>query len=70
MFILQLSGLGIILVGSLVVSDVAEFNHFVEGRVMAPPVILIVTGAIVFIVASIGCFGAFTESRKLLIVVS
>ncbi|XP_002063400.2 CD151 antigen [Drosophila willistoni] len=62
-----LSGLGILIAGAIVLADVSEFNHFVEGRVLAPPVVLIVTGLIIFLIASFGCFGAIKESPNLLL---
>ncbi|XP_030387627.1 CD151 antigen [Scaptodrosophila lebanonensis] len=62
-----LSGLGILIAGSVVLADVNEFNHFVEGRVIAPPIVLIVTGLIIFLIASLGCFGAIKESPTLLL---
>ncbi|XP_023179701.1 23 kDa integral membrane protein [Drosophila hydei] len=62
-----LSGLGILVAGAIVLADVNEFNHFVEGRVMAPPIVLIVTGLIIFLIASLGCFGAIKESPTLLL---
>ncbi|XP_062134603.1 CD63 antigen [Drosophila sulfurigaster albostrigata] len=62
-----LSGLGILVAGAIVLADVNEFNHFVEGRVLAPPIVLIVTGLIIFLIASLGCFGAIKESPTLLL---
>lgn len=51
-------------------SDVGEFRHFMENRVLAPPVVLIVAGCIVFLVASLGCYGALRESYLMLMAVS
>lgn len=51
-------------------ADVGEYNHFMESRILAPPVVLIVAGAIVFIVAFLGCFGAVREKPNILIAVS
>lgn len=51
-------------------ADVGEYSHFMEGRILAPPIVLIVVGAIVFIVAFLGCFGAIRESYYLLMAVS
>lgn len=51
-------------------TDVGEFSHFMENRILAPPVVLIVAGAIVFIVAFLGCFGAVREKPSILIAVS
>jgi len=56
--------------GALVLTDVGEFNHFVEGRIMAPPIVLIVAGFIVFIIAFLGCYGAIKEHYNMLIAVS
>ena len=59
-----------LITGALVLADVGEFNHFIEGRVLAPPIVLIVVGALVFLVASLGCYGAIRESPPLLMMVS
>lgn len=40
-----------------------------EGRILAPPVVLIVAGCIVFLVASLGCYGAIRESYYMLMAV-
>uniref|UniRef100_A0A1Y1L9E2 Tetraspanin n=3 Tax=Photinus pyralis TaxID=7054 RepID=A0A1Y1L9E2_PHOPY len=64
--IFAISGIALIVAGAVVLSDVGEFNHFMEGRILAPPVVLIIVGAIVFIVAFLGCFGAIRESYYLL----
>lgn len=62
-----LSGIGIIAAGALVLADVGEFSHFIEGRIMAPPIVLIVAGSIVFIIAFLGCYGAIKENYNMLI---
>lgn len=62
----QISGLGLVIAGALVISDINEFNHFLEGRVTAPPIVLIITGAIIFLIASLGCYGAIRESTTML----
>ncbi|KAL1489342.1 hypothetical protein ABEB36_014256 [Hypothenemus hampei] len=61
-----ISGIGIIIAGALILSDVGEFKHFMEGRILAPPVVLIVAGCIVFLIASLGCYGAIRESYYML----
>ncbi|KAL0107896.1 hypothetical protein PUN28_014873 [Cardiocondyla obscurior] len=65
--IFAISGIGIIAAGAVVLSDVGEFDHFVEGRILAPPIVLIVAGSIVFIVAFLGCYGAIKEHYNMLI---
>lgn len=37
---------------------------------MGPPIVLIVAGSIVFIIAFLGCFGAIRESYNMLLAVS
>lgn len=69
-FLFQLSGIGLIVAGACVLADVGEFSHFLEGRLLTPPVVLIVVGCIVFFVASLGCYGAIRESYTLLMAVS
>jgi CD63 antigen len=69
-FKLQLSGLGLIIAGATVLADVGEFSHFIEAKVFAPPIVLIVAGVLVFLIASLGCYGAFRESPPLLNAVS
>lgn len=64
--LLQISGLGILIAGAVVLADIGEFSHFLEGRVTAPPIVLIVTGTIIFLIASLGCYGAIRESPTLL----
>lgn len=66
----QISGIGLIIAGSVVLSEVNEYGHFLEGKILAPPVVLIVAGCIIFLVASLGCYGAIRESYMLLVSVS
>ncbi|XP_012251676.2 CD63 antigen-like [Athalia rosae] len=66
--IFAISGIGIIAAGALVLSDVGDFNHFLESRIIAPPVVLIFAGCIVFFIAFLGCYGAIKENYTMLIV--
>ncbi len=63
---MQVSGLAIFITGSIVLSDINEFNHFLDGRVTASPIVLIVTGAIILLIASLGCYGAIRESPSMM----
>jgi len=56
--------------GAWVLADISEFDHFVESRIMAPPIVLIVAGSIVFAIAFLGCYGAIKEHYNILIAVS
>lgn len=53
----------------MVLADLNEFGHFLEGKITAPPIVLIVTGAVIFLIASLGCYGAIRESPKMLMLV-
>ncbi|XP_058464553.1 23 kDa integral membrane protein [Malaya genurostris] len=64
--IFAVSGLILLIAGILVLLDVNDYQHFVEDKLIAPPVVLIVVGTLVFLVASLGCYGAIKESPKLL----
>ncbi|XP_053687941.1 tetraspanin-6 [Sabethes cyaneus] len=64
--IFAVSGLILLIAGILVLLDVNDYQHFVEDKLTAPPVVLIVVGTFVFLVASLGCYGAIKESPKLL----
>ncbi|CAH2005552.1 unnamed protein product [Acanthoscelides obtectus] len=63
----HMSGLGIIIAGALVLADVSDFSHFVTSDLVGPPIVLIVMGAIIFLVASLGCYGAIRENYKMLV---
>lgn len=56
--------------GAYVLADVGEFSHFMEGRLIAPPIVLIVAGVIVFLIAFLGCYGAIRENYYMLMAVS
>ncbi|XP_054257840.1 CD63 antigen-like isoform X1 [Macrosteles quadrilineatus] len=65
--IFALSGLAVIMVGVLVLSEVGSYSHFLENKVLAPPIVLIVAGGIVFFIAFLGCCGAIKENYYMLI---
>lgn len=62
--------MGLLISGIVVLNDVTDFNHFLDGRITAPPIVLIVTGLLIFVIAFLGCYGALKESPKLLYAVS
>lgn len=66
--VFAISGLGILVAGAIVLADIKEFGYFMESKATAPPIVLIVTGLIIFLIASLGCFGAIRESPPLLLI--
>lgn len=65
--VFAISGIGIITAGAVVLSDSVDFHHFASNDLIGPPIVLIVAGSVVFLIAFLGCFGAIRESYKLLI---
>lgn len=65
--IFALSGVGIIVAGALVLSQFGDSQRFLEDRILAPPIVLIVAGSIVFLIAFLGCCGAIKENYLMLI---
>uniref|UniRef100_A0A1B6E2I7 Tetraspanin n=1 Tax=Clastoptera arizonana TaxID=38151 RepID=A0A1B6E2I7_9HEMI len=65
-----ITGICMILVGWAVDSIYFEYSHFLEMHFFTPPILLIVIGCIVFIVAFFGCCGAYKESTCMIMVFS
>ncbi|KAG8036139.1 hypothetical protein G9C98_004719 [Cotesia typhae] len=65
--VFSIAGLGILIVGCKILADVGNYNHFMGGRILAPAIVLIIIGIIVFVIAFLGCFGAVKEKHILLI---
>jgi CD63 antigen len=40
-----------------VLNDVSDYGHFLEGRITAPPIMLIIAGLLIFLIAFFGNFG-------------
>ncbi|KAK7790073.1 hypothetical protein R5R35_012996 [Gryllus longicercus] len=66
-FVFALAGLGLLVIGILLEKQVNEYDEFLNGKFHAPPIILIVVGSLIFIVAFFGCCGAIRESHCMLI---
>ncbi|XP_060528391.1 CD63 antigen-like isoform X2 [Cylas formicarius] len=63
---LTLSGIGIIIAGAFILTTMADFNRIAESDLVKLAIALIFAGAIVTIVAFIGCLGAMRESYVIL----
>ncbi|XP_033225415.1 CD63 antigen-like [Belonocnema kinseyi] len=68
--IFAISGIGVIAAGAAILADIGDFSRFLEARILAPPIVLIVAGVIVFIIAFLGCYGAIKENYNMLIAFS
>ncbi|XP_050313706.1 23 kDa integral membrane protein-like isoform X2 [Anthonomus grandis grandis] len=67
---LTLSGIGIIIAGCLILTEMADFNRIAESDLVKMAIAMIVGGALVTVVAFVGCLGAMRESYKLLMAFS
>ena len=51
------------------IHDTSDYGHFIDGKITAPPIVLIVLGLLILLIAVLGCYGALKESPKYLMVV-
>ncbi|KAK6625416.1 hypothetical protein RUM43_005714 [Polyplax serrata] len=64
----QLIGIALIVVGSLLLSNIASFEDLVKDEGMkTPQIFIIVVGIIIFFIATLGCCGAIRENKCMLI---
>ncbi|XP_061419467.1 CD63 antigen-like [Lethenteron reissneri] len=60
------SGLGLVIVGALAQANVGAFGKLSDNATTGAPVLLIVVGSIILVVAFFGCFGSIKENRCML----
>ncbi|KAJ8686417.1 hypothetical protein QAD02_022211 [Eretmocerus hayati] len=65
--LLTISGLGIIITGAVVLSNLYEFKYFLEGKPITASIALILVGVVIFGFAFVGCYGAVKERYNLLV---
>ncbi|KAJ8889762.1 hypothetical protein PR048_009265 [Dryococelus australis] len=63
----QVCGLGVVAAGGAVMYTMRQHEHFVSSPLLATPVVLIIAGCFIFLVAFLGCCGAIRESYNMLI---
>lgn len=63
-------GILLIVAGALAYADFGKYSHFLEGKIIVPPLILLVVGFFVFFIAFLGCCGAIKENYFMLLAVS
>jgi CD63 antigen len=74
MSLLQLCGLGLLVAGALTYANIDQVDYFLdrvsnEVNFSAPPIVLIVVGSIIFVIAFYGCCGAIRESHCMIVTV-
>jgi len=69
-FIFQISGIAILTVGALIQNFYSNYTDFLHGNFYVGPVLLIILGIIVFVVAFFGCCGAVKENLCMIMTVS
>merc|ERR1711868_2743 len=65
-FIFFLAGLGLIILGALVKTELKPYFDFYAGSVTELAVLFIVLGCVIFIIGFCGCWGAFKENYCML----
>lgn len=73
--LLQLCGLGLLIAGALTYVNIDKADHFMDKvneqvNFSAPPIVLMVIGSIIFVIAFFGCCGAIQESHCMIVTVS
>ena len=69
-FIFQISGIAILTVGALMQNFYSNYTDFLHGNFYVAPLLLIILGVIVFVVAFFGCCGAVKENLCMIMTVS
>ncbi|KFB47952.1 AGAP008527-PA-like protein [Anopheles sinensis] len=68
-FSLKVTGLVVIVTGAIIQSNYYHYSNFVGDNFWTAPIVLIVIGSIIFVVACFGCCGAAKESPCMIITV-
>ncbi|KAK7864772.1 hypothetical protein R5R35_012268 [Gryllus longicercus] len=64
------SGIAVIVVGVMAMYPYKEYSTFMDAKFAAGPLILIVVGAVIFVVAFFGCCGAVRENHCMVVTFS
>ncbi|XP_015604402.1 CD63 antigen [Cephus cinctus] len=63
-----ITGVMIISVGTTIYAIYEDFSHFLDPSYFSPATVLIVVGAMIFVIAFLGCCGAIKESTCMILV--
>jgi len=69
-FVFWLSGIAIIVVGSLIQLEIGKYNDVLDSSFTAGAILLIVVGCIVTVIAFFGCCGAIKENHCMMMTFS
>jgi len=61
-FLFVLTGIALIALGSYVQVQAKEVLDFLSNQYVNAPIVFIITGIIIFLIASLGCFGVISEN--------
>lgn len=61
-FIFWLSGLALIIIGSVIRANYGDYFSYADSNFASAPVFIIVVGVIVFVIGFLGCCGAYKEN--------
>nr|CAD7194243.1 unnamed protein product [Timema douglasi] len=67
---LSISGLALLVIGAIIQDVYSDYTDFLHGKFFAGPILLIIVGIIVFVVAFFGCCGAVKENHCMIITYS
>jgi CD63 antigen len=67
--VFQISGIAILSIGAITQDFYTTYTDFLHGKFFVGPVLLIVVGVIVFVVAFFGCCGAIKENHCMIMTV-
>ena len=67
---LQISGVALIITGGVIQGLYAQYLDFLGNEFLSAPMLFIVVGAIIFLVAFFGCCGAIRENACMMLTVS
>ena len=70
MFFIQISGIVILTIGIMIQQMYSNYKVFIDEKLFSLPVVFIIVGVFIFVVAFFGCCGAIQESNYMLVTVS